>query len=178
MRPRIRSIEKSESARNQTDLEIRPQNRTPGEVATVVREGQGGGLPCTEVCGVINVIDHLSRRVLIHPHILRAIRAGRVALEDGGCAVRHHVEARVPPVVVLGPAEVLPSQPSRRIRAQPATETGRGGKAAKDFLCKSNAGLAAHAQMRVKASVGWQVVRRHVAEVALTHHVSLVVRLL
>ena len=120
MRPRIRSIEKSESARNQTDLEIRPQNRTPGEVATVVREGQGGGLPCTEVCGVINVIDHLSRRVLIHPHILRAIRAGRVALEDGGCAVRHRVEARIPPVVVLGAAEVLRSQPSWRVMAQSA----------------------------------------------------------
>ena len=83
----------------------------------------------TEVGGVINVIDQLRRRVLVHPHILRAVRAGGVALEDGGCAVRHHVEARVAPVIVLGPAEVLPSQ-SRRVRAQPATETGRGGKAA------------------------------------------------
>ena len=77
----------------------------------------------------------------------------------------------------------------RRGTAQPAVVAGYGTVSAideegrqlhvqRDFLCRSNAGLAAHAQMRVKASVGWQMVHRHVAEVALADHVSLVVRLL
>ena len=83
-------------------------------------------------------------------------------------------------MIVLGPAEVLPSQPSRRVRAQSAPESRKGRQlhVQRDFCAKATQGLAAHAQMRVKASVSWQVVRRHVAEVALADHVSLVVRLL
>jgi len=58
-------------------------------------------------------------------------------------------------------------------------EDGRQSCMCREASCaKSTQGLAAHAQMCVKASVGWQVVRRHVAEVALAYHVSLVVRLL
>ena len=112
---------------SKSDLEIAPEER--GRDRGGGKGGVGRRLLRTEVGGVINVIDQLRRRVLVHPHILRAVRAGRIALEDGGCAVRHHVEARVAPVVVLGPAEVLPSQ-SRWIRAQTATERRTGGKAA------------------------------------------------
>ena len=160
---------------SKSDLEIAPEER---------RRDRGGGkggvgrrLLRTEVGGVINVIDQLRRRVLVHPHILRAVRAGRIALEDGGCAVRHHVEARVAPVIVLGPAEVLPSRGGSRPRQRQRRE-GAANASAKTSCAKSTQGLAAHAQMCVKASVGWQVVRRHVAEMALAYHMSLVVRLL
>ena len=118
----------SDRSRSPSLTETKQTSKLPpqssGEMAAVSGGRRDGRLPRTEVGGVINVIDHLRRRVLVHPHILRAVRAGRIALEDGGCAVRHHVEARVAPVIVLGPAEVLPSQ-SRRITAQAATETGR-----------------------------------------------------